>query len=213
LTVCRQGANRHSAERTETMQKPRRVVVTGMAWLTALGDDLGEVWEALVAGRSGLRPVPLDGRIRNYLAAPVAEIDAPPAERLTQMACGTMPRALQSAGRKGSDTGVRLVMGTSLGAHLDDQAARQSLSGWATSAARELGNGSAPVVISTACSSGSDAISVGAELIRSGDVKCCVCGGADILTDSKRLAHTALGTMSPTELAFPADIVRQGEIP
>jgi 3-oxoacyl-[acyl-carrier-protein] synthase II len=41
---------------------------------------------------------------------------------------------------------------------------------------------------------------IGAELIRSGATKCCVCGGADVLTDSKRLGHSALGTMSPTQL-------------
>jgi 3-oxoacyl-[acyl-carrier-protein] synthase II len=55
-------------------------------------------------------------------------------------------------------------------------------------------------VVSTACSSGSDAIMIGAELIRTGVAKCCVCGGADVLTPSKRLGHSALGTMSTTQL-------------
>ena len=54
--------------------------------------------------------------------------------------------------------------------------------------------------LSTACSSGSDAILVGAELIRLGAARCCICGGVDVLTTSKRLAHSALGTMSPTTL-------------
>ena len=73
---------------------------------------------------------------------------------------------------------------------------RAPLSGWATEVARN-GSGRPPaVVISTACS-GSDAILMGAELIRSGAAKCCVCGGADVLTPNKRLAHSALGTMSP----------------
>jgi len=66
--------------------------------------------------------------------------------------------------------------------------------------ARELGAFAPPIVISTACSSGADAILVGAELIRSGAAQCCVCGGADVLTINKRLAHSALGTMSPTQL-------------
>ncbi|HEX3428420.1 MAG TPA: beta-ketoacyl synthase N-terminal-like domain-containing protein, partial [Candidatus Limnocylindrales bacterium] len=32
---------------------PRRVVVTGMGMLTALGNDVQSSWDGLVAGRSG----------------------------------------------------------------------------------------------------------------------------------------------------------------
>jgi 3-oxoacyl-[acyl-carrier-protein] synthase II len=45
-----------------------------------------------------------------------------------------------------------------------------------------------------------DAILVGAELIRAGAATCCVCGAADLVTWSKRIAHSALGTLSPTML-------------
>ena len=178
----------------------KRIAVTGMAWLTALGDDLESVWRALLAGKSGLKPVPFSGRLRNELAGKAIDGDAPPAERLVKIACRTIRRALSSAGREPDDPDVQLVLGTSLGAFLDDPAARESLSGWAVAVARELGSASPPIVVSTACSSGSDAILVGAELIRVGAAKCCVCGGADVLTASKRLGHTALGTMSPTQL-------------
>jgi 3-oxoacyl-[acyl-carrier-protein] synthase II len=37
-------------------------------------------------------------------------------------------------------------------------------------------------------------------MIRAGLARCCVCGGIDVLTVSKRLAHSAMGTMSPTML-------------
>jgi 3-oxoacyl-[acyl-carrier-protein] synthase II len=37
-------------------------------------------------------------------------------------------------------------------------------------------------------------------LIRAGAARCCVCGGADVVTWSKRIAHSALGTMSPSLL-------------
>jgi 3-oxoacyl-[acyl-carrier-protein] synthase II len=171
-----------------------------MAWTTALGDDLELVWQALLAGKSGLRPVPFSGRVRNELAAPIADGVEAPAERLVKMACQAVRRALQSAGRAPDDPDVQLVLGTSLGAFLDDDESRLSLSGWANAVARELGAVRSPIVVSTACSAGSDAIMVGAELIRAGVAKCCVCGGADVLTDSKRLAHSALSTMSPTQL-------------
>jgi 3-oxoacyl-[acyl-carrier-protein] synthase II len=171
-----------------------------MAWLTALGDDLESVWQALLAGKTGLRPVAYSGRLRNLLAAPAKEAEIPPSERLVKMACATILKTLAQAKREPGDPEVRLVLSTSLGAYLDEEAARAPLSGWATEVARELGASAPPIVISTACSSGADAILVGAELIRSGAAKCCVCGGADVLTPNKRLAHSALGTLSPTFL-------------
>jgi 3-oxoacyl-[acyl-carrier-protein] synthase II len=171
-----------------------------MAWLTALGDDLESVWQALLAGKSGIIPVAFEGRLRNKLAAPAADAEIPPAERLVKMTCDTIRKALASAHREPGDPEARFILSTSLGAYLDDERSRVSLSGWATDVARELKAATPPIVISTACSSGSDAILAGAELIRSGAATCCVCGGADVLTPNKRLAHSALGTMSATRL-------------
>jgi 3-oxoacyl-[acyl-carrier-protein] synthase II len=187
------------------------MAVTGMAWLTALGDDLQSVWKSLLAGQSGLKIVPFQGRLRNQMAAPAMEATLPPPDRLVQMATQTIRRALQSAGREPNDPDVQLVLGTSLGAYLDDPASRRSLSGWAVEVARDLGSSVAPIVVSTACSSGSDAILVAAELIRAGKANCCVCGGGDVLTDGKRLAHTALTTMSPTQLR-PFDVRHDGTL-
>lgn len=177
-----------------------RIAVTGMAWLTALGDDLESVWQALLEGRSGMRPVPYTGRLRNLLAAPAIGTEISPSARLVQMACKAIRKALANAHRESGDPEVRLILSTSLGAYLDEETSRAPLSGWATDVARELGAAAPPVVISTACSAASDAILVGAEFIRSGAARCCVCGGADVLTPNKRLAHSALGTMSPTQL-------------
>ena len=133
----------------------QRIGVTGMAWLTALGGDLETAWQALLAGQSGLRPVPFVGRVRNLLAGPVGEREDPPSERLVKMACQTIRRALSAAGREPNDPDVRLVLGTSLGAFLDDETSRQSLGDWAARIARGLAMASAPIVVSTACSSGS----------------------------------------------------------
>jgi 3-oxoacyl-[acyl-carrier-protein] synthase II len=182
-----------------------QIAVTGMAWQTALGDGLESVWQALLDGKSGIRPVPYTGRLRNSLAAPAMDPAIPPSElpasqRLVKMACATLRKALAQAHREAGDPNLRLVLSTSLGATLDEASACTPLSGWATEVARELGAFAPPIVVSTACSSGADAILVGAELIRSGAARCCVCGGVDVLTPNKRLAHSALGTMSPTHL-------------
>ena len=178
----------------------QRIAVTGMAWLTALGDDLELVWQALLAGQSGLRIVPFPARLRNELAAEAIDGEVPPSERMVRMACQTIRKALSSAGLEACDPELQLVLGTSLGAFLDDSESRRSFSAWASAVAQELGCVLTPIVLSTACSSGSDAILVGAELIRAGAAKYCVCGGVDVLTPSKRLGHSALGTASLTQL-------------
>jgi len=187
------------------------VAVTGAAWHTALGDDLEDVWQALLEGRSGLRTVPFPGRLRNMLAAPATDVSRPPEARLIEMAAATLSRALEAAGRTPSDPGVQLVIATSLGAYLDDATSRASLSAWGDAVAATVGAVTKPIVISTACSSGADAIMVATELVRSGASGCCVAGGVDVLTPSKRLAHTALGTMSPTRLR-PFDIRHDGTL-
>jgi 3-oxoacyl-[acyl-carrier-protein] synthase II len=187
------------------MSKERPLAVTSMAWTTALGDDLDAVWQRLLAGEPGFVPVPYAGRLRNDLAAtvPSVPLDLPAAERMTRMGLPALRRALAGAGRDAADPDLKLVLGTSLGAFLEDEAT--PLHAWADDLARAVGAASPPVSVSTACSSGADAILVGAELIRAGVARACVCGGVDVVTTSKRLAHSALGTMSPTILrAFDA---------
>jgi 3-oxoacyl-[acyl-carrier-protein] synthase II len=177
------------------------VCVTGMAWTTPLGDSLEGVWESLLAGRTGIRPVPHQGRLRNDLAAIVSDpdIQLPPQQRLHHIACSAAARALKSAGKRANDPDVQLIIGTSLGTCLEDRP-DEPMYAWIEKVAAELGFAKSPIGLSTACSSGSDAILLGAELVRSGAAKCCVCGGADVLTWSKRIGHSSLGTMSPTTL-------------
>jgi 3-oxoacyl-[acyl-carrier-protein] synthase II len=176
-------------------------LVTGMAWATPLGDSLDSVWELMLSGKTGIAPVPHQARLRNNLAAQMRDPDPamPPADRLHQLACRTVRAALKSAGREPTDPGTLLILGTSLGTYLEGRP-DDSLYAWAQSVGRELGFASPPIAVSTACSSGSDVILLGLELIRMGQAQCCVCGGADVLTWSKRAGHSALGTMSPTHL-------------
>ncbi|HZB49112.1 MAG TPA: beta-ketoacyl synthase N-terminal-like domain-containing protein, partial [Mycobacteriales bacterium] len=177
------------------------MVVTGMAWCTALGVKLDEVWSRLLAGDTGLREVPSAHPVRNLLAAAV---DAPPAarepaRRQVALAADTVGRALDDAGLDAATSAALLVAGTSYGAHLDD-AGTTGLHDWAVETADRAGLSRPPVSLSTACSSGSDAVLVAAELVAAGVAERAVCGGADVLTSAKRLGHTALGTMSPTTL-------------
>jgi 3-oxoacyl-[acyl-carrier-protein] synthase II len=57
---------------------PRRVVVTGMGMLTALGRDVATTWEGMVAGRSGVASITLfdPERLECRIAGEVKDFDA-----------------------------------------------------------------------------------------------------------------------------------------
>jgi 3-oxoacyl-[acyl-carrier-protein] synthase II len=179
---------------------PADICVTGMAWTTPLGDTLDGVWQRLLAGDDGLRDTPSPYPLRTTLAATVASVPlaSPAAHRQLALGVRTLTAAFASAGLAPDDRAVRLVLGTSYGSHLDEPA--DSCNDWAVATAQRIGHPHHPVCVSTACSAGSDAIVVGAELIRSGSTGACVAGGVDVVTQAKRLGHSALGTMSADRL-------------
>jgi 3-oxoacyl-[acyl-carrier-protein] synthase II len=59
-------------------REPRRVVVTGMGMLTALGNDVASTWQGMVAGRSGVRTIESfdPSRLNCRIAGEVVELDA-----------------------------------------------------------------------------------------------------------------------------------------
>ncbi|RJY23903.1 beta-ketoacyl-[acyl-carrier-protein] synthase family protein, partial [Pseudomonas syringae pv. actinidiae] len=194
------------------VSRPVEVWVTGMAWSTALGDDLEVVWQSLLAGRSGIRSVDFPVALRSPLASPLPDLDPalPLPERQHRLTVTTIRRALQDAGLAKATEEVVPVLATSYGHHLDVPET-ESLSRWAVEAAREAGCQHAPITVSTACSAGADALLLGLSLIRRGFTDICLCGGADILTPAKRLGHSQLGTLSADGLrAF--DRARSGTV-
>jgi 3-oxoacyl-[acyl-carrier-protein] synthase II len=56
----------------------RRVVVTGMGMLTALGNDVASTWEGLLAGRSGIRTIAAfdPSRLTSQMAGEVHDFDS-----------------------------------------------------------------------------------------------------------------------------------------
>lgn len=178
------------------------LVITGMAWHTALGRTLSGVWQRLLDGETGIAPAPSRHQLKSDRVAQIALAERTNArdtlEYLTrQTVAAAADHAQLDLPRQAARTW--LIVGTSFGARLDDPlSAAEPLERWVEEIAD--GFGLAPVALSTACSSGSDALLLGAEMIRAGIADRCICGGADVLGDSKRLAHTALGTMSSTTL-------------
>jgi len=81
----------------------RRVVVTGMGAVTSLGSDLDAVWNAVVTGQSGIRPIRQYGETTppRHIAGQV-DLDAlPPASTLLSPSSGVEPESLGRAARFG----------------------------------------------------------------------------------------------------------------
>ncbi|MEG5982945.1 beta-ketoacyl synthase N-terminal-like domain-containing protein [Enterobacter kobei] len=176
--------------------------VVGMGWTTASGDRIEDVFQTLLEKQTGIAPAPSDRSLRTDLAAMLpGEWPAEMREKLIALTKRTARQALEDSGAAEPVPEERrfLIVGTSLGFRLDSEAfCREPLDGWVNEVAESLGMEG--IALSTACSSGSDALLLGAHLIATGQADLCVCGGADILTDSKRLAHSALGTLSLSTL-------------
>jgi 3-oxoacyl-[acyl-carrier-protein] synthase II len=58
--------------------EPRRVVVTGMGMLTALGNDVASTWEGMIAGRSGVATITAfdPSRLQARIAGEVKDFDS-----------------------------------------------------------------------------------------------------------------------------------------
>ncbi|RLV10180.1 beta-ACP synthase [Streptomyces griseocarneus] len=173
-------------------------VITGLAWDTPLGRDPETVWARLCAGESGLAPVESPHPLRNSLAAVAGSVPygTDPGKRQRALAGQTLAAAFADAGLSTTDPDAGLVLGTSFGASLDEE--EPTLHAWADDAAAGIGHPGEPVCVMTACSAGSDAIALAHSLVRSGRRRIVVAGGVDVVTEAKRLGHSALGTMSPT---------------
>ncbi|KWF73741.1 beta-ACP synthase [Burkholderia multivorans] len=178
------------------------IVVTGMAWYTALGNTLQGVWARLLNGETGISAVPSPYSLKNNSAAVIKlESRGDARDTLDHLTRHVLAEAANHARLDFPRHAPRtmLIIGTSFGARLDDaRSAAEPLDRWVNDIAEEFGL--TPVVLSTACSSGSDALLLGSRLIQAGIADRCICGGADVLGESKRLAHTGLGTMSSTAL-------------
>jgi 3-oxoacyl-[acyl-carrier-protein] synthase II len=102
--------------------RPRRVVVTGMGALTALGNDVDATWEGLVAGRSGIGFVDAfdTSRLGVRIAATVKNFD--PSAILDRKEMRRTDRYIQFA----LYCAHQAVMAAGLPAHFDDDLAARS---------------------------------------------------------------------------------------
>jgi 3-oxoacyl-[acyl-carrier-protein] synthase II len=190
--------------------KPIAVVANSM--ITPLGRG-ADTLDALFEGRSGFAHQPSTWNLRNTLTAVVGSRPASPDEigrwqrdlatSVLSDVLGTVePDHRQPQGR------CVFVFATSYG-HLLDSVGDETMSTWAKDCLRSLEIDTEPVVVGSGCSSGADAVGVAAAMLDCEMVDAAVVVAVDVVTESKRLAHSTLGTMT-TGRHRPFDKNRSG---
>jgi len=162
-----------------------RAPIAGMAWRVPFHD---QAWSRLLRGEHSFRAEPSNGRLRNALVARMPSAGTPAAKAMDL----AMEAASEAMAEAGIPSVAALVLGSSAGAWLESPSL--ALKDWAEAMGTSLG-ASIRIAVSTACSSGADAIGVGLELFRAG-IEPVLCVAADLATDTKRMAHSALATMT-----------------
>lgn len=174
-----------------------RVVVTGMGAITPLGNNVGEFWEGLKAGRSGIRrvegfdageyPCKVGGEVAGF--DPTDWMDAKDAkrnDRYTQFAVGAARMAMADAGIEVKSLADPVRFGCIIGSGIGglDTIEKQTFRLW-KSGPRKVSPFMIPMLI-TNMASGVVAIEVGAKGPNYGIVSACATAGHSI-GDSLRI--------------------------
>jgi 3-oxoacyl-[acyl-carrier-protein] synthase II len=220
----------------------RRVAVTGIGLVTPIGAGRDEVWEGLLAGRSGFAPVgsfdasrfnaQIGAEVRGFDPASwVRTLDAGRLGRASQLAVAAARMALQDAGldRFAADR-AGVAMGTTSGEPIEierfnDRYLAAEMAGLgpelmglypchmiAAHVAREVGCGGPVTMIPTACAAGNYAIAHAFDLLRDGKADVMLAGGADAFSRITYAGFSRLGAIAP-ERCQPFDRNRKGMIP
>ncbi|MFP4143744.1 MAG: beta-ketoacyl-ACP synthase II [Phycisphaeraceae bacterium] len=90
------------------MSNPRRVVITGLGWVTSLGTAVPEVWQDLLAGKSGIRsisrfdttdyPVKIGGEVPDWDSPRLDRREAKRLDRFAQFAMNASIDAVEDSG-------------------------------------------------------------------------------------------------------------------
>jgi 3-oxoacyl-[acyl-carrier-protein] synthase II len=207
-----------------------RIAVTGMAAWGCFGRGLPALIAAL---RKGTRTLGVLDRLpdspwmKTRLAMVVPELRhaLDPWPEAVRVAMDLAAEAAADAGLAGSDRSVRtaVVNGTMHGTEGQLEFARQrmagnapdpellaeSAAGTARAIARRLDARGPVVTVSTACSSGLNAIGQAARLVQSGEVHRAIAGGNDLVSVLTHAGFNSLAALSPSGCR-PLDVDRDG---
>ncbi|HYD48816.1 MAG TPA: beta-ketoacyl-[acyl-carrier-protein] synthase family protein [Terriglobales bacterium] len=203
----------------------RRVVVTAAGSINALGRGVAAFAAALREGRSGIGEISLfdPTGYRTRYAAQVAELEPPAglspavlrrASRSDLLALVAAEEALRSSGWQGERDGIGLVLGGSTGGMLaSEEYCRRTTLGIAGAkpsmalgtpvstsgdfVAHVYGCHGPRLAISTACSSGGNALGIAADWIRQGKAQAVLSGGTDSLCRMTFSGFNSLQALDP----------------
>ncbi|MCZ6696527.1 MAG: beta-ketoacyl-[acyl-carrier-protein] synthase family protein [Acidobacteria bacterium] len=219
------------------MKAPRRIAITGIGVVSALGSNAVEYLTALGEGRCGIRPLSLF-EISGCLSAIGGQAPEPTLTHIARR--GRLSRSdrfcimaaseslVQAGLRPGTDLdGFGISLGCSTAGMLEGERALAEVSdrGWsrapvrpflhipthtpADAVARFAGISGPRLSNMTACSSASLAIGLAADLIRNREVKGMVAGGGDALCRLTYSGFNSLRLLSPRPCR-PFDSERDG---
>ena len=208
----------------------RKVAITGLGIVSALGLTVEETTAALEAERSGLGPLTLfpSQRRQHILVgqAPSGLACERGVSRSMALACHAATAAGQDAGLADSlPERAAIVLGACTGGMLESEAfLREMLAGGSPDLARlryhtcgsatdgvaaRLGLGGLRMTISDACASGASALAAAGDLIACGDADVVFAGGVDTLTALTLNGFCSLLVVAE-EGCRPFDAERQG---
>lgn len=216
-----------------------RIWITGVGLTTSLGSTREATWTRLMAGERSMGPVTLfdtEGQ-RSRIAAEAAHVPAlppgvEPSSRTAALAWASAREALGHAKLSPKRVSTGLCVGTTTGGMLEteeilasalaaadprvgpDAGARARLTTHPLSAVGDalvdlLGPFARVRTLCSACSSGANALVLGATWLRHGSVDAVLVGGADALSRLTFTGFNALGAMAP-DACRPFDRRRRG---
>ena len=163
------------------MNSKRRVVITGMGALSALGATTRELWDGLLANRSGVRRVQrlVDSGIAVTTGGEVEAVSAQNVDRDREIANRAIEDALLESNKDAAECGFiwstgldTFQMGASGFVHRSAGLCFSNLSSRFTGPRR---------MIAVACASGTQAIGEAFRLIQNGHADACVAGGSSVM--------------------------------
>ncbi|SNB47647.1 beta-ketoacyl-[acyl-carrier-protein] synthase family protein [Geobacter sp. DSM 9736] len=216
----------------------KRIAITGLGVFCSVGHDVGSFKKALLQGNSGIGgidlfdvssfPSQIGAQIRGY--NPGDHFDRKSARRLSradQFGIIAAGEAIRSSAILGAydPYSIGVSLGAGAAGMIDgEQWLRERLSGkkgtpsllrgilpdrTSTAVASHFGLGGYQGSVTTACSSSATAVGWGADLIASGELKACVCGGSDTLSLLTFAGFNSLRVVDP-EPCSPFSLGRHG---
>ncbi len=163
------------------MSDKRRVVITGMGALSALGATTRELWDGVLANRSGVRQVQrlVDSGITVTTGGEVDAVSPENVERDHEIANRAIDDALVESKRDAAACGFIWSTGLDTFQMGSDGFVHRSAGRCFSNLASRF---SGPRrMIAAACASGTQAVGEAFRLIRNGQVDACVAGGSSVM--------------------------------